>query len=76
MQGVNTQSRGTANSESLRATVVGTIDRERHALITLSRFIHRHPEIAMQEVTSSEACAAFLEKHEFTVERGISGRET
>ena len=45
-------------------------------LIRLSRFIHDHPEPAMQEVQSSAACADFLERHGFTVERGTGGVAT
>lgn len=76
MRDLSEQDRGTAGSESLRTTVVATIEREREQLIALSRFIHQHPEIAMQEVVSSAACAALLEDHGFVVERGIAGLPT
>src|SRR3954470_11529226 len=76
MQSISEQTRVTADAEALHAMVVETIERERGALIALSKFIHSHPEIAMQEVVSSEACAAFLEERGFAVERGIAGLPT
>ena len=41
-------------------------------LVELSRYIHQHPEPAMQETLSSAACADFLERNGFTVERGTA----
>lgn len=46
---------------------IGTLERE---LVELSRYIHQHPEPAMRETLSGAACAVFLERHGFTVERG------
>src|SRR5215212_9403390 len=76
MQSISEQTRAAVDEEALRATVAEAIERERGALIALSKFIHSHPEIAMQEVASSEACATFLEERGFAVERGISGLPT
>ena len=45
-------------------------------LVELSRYIHQHPEPAMQETLSSAACADFLERHGFTVERGTADLPT
>ena len=45
-------------------------------LIELSRFIHANPEIALQEVKGSAACADFLEQHGFTVTRGVADLPT
>ncbi|MFT4036652.1 MAG: M20 family metallopeptidase [Thermomicrobiales bacterium] len=48
----------------------------RDGLIELSRFIHANPEIALEEVKCSAACADFLEQHGFAVERGVAGLPT
>ncbi len=42
----------------------------------MSQFVHAHPEIALEEVESAEAVADTLERHGFTVERGIAGLPT
>ena len=44
----------------------------RDGLIELSRYIHANPEIALEEVKCSAACADFLEQHGFTVTRGVA----
>lgn len=59
-----------------RKTVVAAIEAERDELVALSKFIHAHPEIAMQETESSAACAAFLERVGFAVERNVAGLAT
>lgn len=64
------------NAESLRAEVVAAIEAEREHLIELSRFIHRHPEIAMQEFAASQACAEFLAARGFAVDREIADLPT
>ena len=38
----------------------------------LSKFIHANPEIAMEEVKASAACADFLAERGFAVERGVA----
>jgi len=55
-----------------RAAILSAIDDNADAIIALSKFIHAHPEIAMQEFKSSAACADFLEKHGFRVDRGVA----
>ena len=70
-----TDSKGVA-ATSPRAKVVAAIEEERDALIALSKFIHSHPEIAMQEVESSRACADFLAERGFAVEWGVAGLPT
>jgi amidohydrolase len=62
----------TIASEMLRAQVTDAIDRAAGELIEISRFIHANPEIAMEEVKSSAACADFLAERGFTVERGVA----
>ena len=56
--------------------VIDRIDREAGALIELSKFIHAHPEIAMEEVESSAACAKFAEDRGFQVSRGVANLPT
>src|SRR5215212_5886212 len=55
---------------------VRAIDDAEDDLIALSKFIHDNPEIALEEVRSSAACADFLEKRGFVVERGVAGLPT
>ena len=55
-----------------QAAAVRAIDDAADDLIALSKFIHDNPEIAMDEVRSSAACADFLEERGFTVERGVA----
>ena len=59
-----------------RAAAVSAIDSAANGLIELSKFIHDNPEIALEEVQSSAACADFLEERGFAVERGIAGLAT
>ena len=59
-----------------RAAVIAAIDAAADELVSLSKFIHANPEIAMQEVKASGACAAFMEDRGFTVERGVAALPT
>jgi amidohydrolase len=61
----------TAVSDSLRERAVAVIDENADAIVSLSKYIHANPEIAMQEFKSSKACADMLEHFGFTVERGV-----
>src|SRR2546429_1468104 len=45
-------------------------------LVTLSRDIHAHPELAYQERHAAGSIAVLLERHGHTVERGIGELET
>src|SRR5881296_1447586 len=45
-------------------------------LVTLSRDIHAHPELAYRESHAAQSIAALLERHGHTVERGIGELET
>lgn len=60
----------------IREAVVEAIERDRDALIALSKEIHANPEIAMQEFRASRACAAFLAERGFAVERPVANLET
>src|SRR5438128_10196146 len=45
-------------------------------LVTLSRDIHAHPELAYRESHAAQSIAALLERHGHTVEHGIGELET
>jgi amidohydrolase len=62
--------------DEMQQRVIDRIDREAGALIELSKYIHAHPEIAMQEVQCSAACAKFVEDRGFGVERGVADLPT
>nr|PZN61661.1 MAG: amidohydrolase [Sphaerobacter thermophilus] len=62
--------------EAAREAVLAAIDAERDNLIALSKFIHANPEVALQEVKSSAACADFLAERGFSVERGVADLPT
>src|SRR4051812_43627517 len=65
-----------ALSSDLRSRVVDAIDAASADLIELSTFIHSNPEIALQEFKCSAACAEFLERRGFAVEREVAGLPT
>ena len=56
--------------------IASWLDSHREELTETADYIFQHPELAYQEVRSSEYLAAFLERHGFTVERGTAGIET
>jgi amidohydrolase len=62
----------TAVVEPLRADALAAIEERADGIISLSKYIHANPEIAMQEFKSAAACADFLEQQGFKVERGIA----
>lgn len=62
----------TRSNSSARKAIVDAIEEASADLIALSKFIHDHPEIAMQEHQASSACADFLEARGFDVERGVA----
>ncbi|WP_294082445.1 M20 family metallopeptidase [Sphaerobacter sp.] len=66
----------TGNLEAAREAILAKIDAERDNLIALSKFIHANPEIALQEVKASAACADFLAERGFSVERGVADLPT
>ena len=59
-----------------RAAVEAAIDAAAGDLVSLSRFIHANPEIALEEVQASAACADFLGSRGFSVERGVADLPT
>ncbi|MDQ7844104.1 MAG: M20 family metallopeptidase [Armatimonadota bacterium] len=52
------------------------VDAASEALVDLARRIHAHPEVAFQEVQASRWLSETLERHGFTVERGIADLPT
>ena len=57
---------------TLQERVVDTIEKARGELVSLSHFIHAHPELGYLEFESSEAVASAAEARGFHVERGIA----
>jgi metal-dependent amidase/aminoacylase/carboxypeptidase family protein len=55
-----------------RNAAIAAIDEATSELVTLSKFIHANPEIAMQEAKCSAACADFLEARGFELCRGVA----
>jgi amidohydrolase len=60
----------------MREQVLRTIDKASDELIALAKRIHANPEIAFQEVQSSQWLCETLEKHGFKVTRGVAGLPT
>ncbi len=67
--------RGRAET-ALRETVVGAIDDAAGDILAVSKFIHAHPEVAMEEYESSKSVADMLERYGFGTARGIAGIPT
>src|SRR3954463_5911904 len=59
-----------------RQAALDAIEAAAGDLVTLSRFIHDHPEPALEEKQASAACADFLASRGFSVERGVAGLPT
>jgi amidohydrolase len=56
--------------------VIAAVDAAREDLIQLSKFIHDHPEIALEEVRASRACATLLDRYGFAVTSGVADLPT
>ncbi|MBY8999032.1 MAG: M20 family metallopeptidase [Candidatus Thorarchaeota archaeon] len=52
------------------------VDEIRDQLIDISDEIHRHPELALEEVTAARLLAAELKKAGFEVDLGVAGMDT
>jgi amidohydrolase len=61
---------------SAREIAANAIQRHVDELVTLSHFVHAHPELGYEEFESSEAVAALAEATGFTVERGVASMPT
>ena len=64
------------NIETLKASVTGEIDAERHQLSELSLKIHANPELGFHEVEATTWLTQYLEEKGFSIERGICGLPT
>jgi amidohydrolase len=60
----------------IKAEIVRLIESQRDNLIELSLLIHSNPELGFHEVKASKWLADYLEKHDFTVDRGIGSLAT
>ncbi len=61
---------------TLQERASDVIEGLRDELISLSHFIHDHPELGYEEYESSAVLADFVEGHGFEVERGSAGLPT
>ena len=61
---------------TLQERASDVIEGLRDELISLSHFIHDHPELGYEEYESSAVLANFVEGHGFEVERGSAGLPT
>ena len=66
----------TSTQQPYADLVKAAIDEARDELVAVSKDIHAHPELNYQETYSSAALATALERHGFSVERGVGGVET
>ena len=67
---------GNGTLGAARRAAIAAIDDARNDLVALSKSIHANPEIAMQEVAASAACADFLADRGFAVARGVADLPT
>lgn len=65
-----------AERQELYDEVLGTINREREAILGVADTIHGRPELSMEEHFAAELLADTCERYGFTVERGAGGLET
>jgi amidohydrolase len=66
----------TVDLAAARAAAVAAVDAAADSLVRLSKFIHSNPEIALEEVKASAACAEFLDERGFDVERNVADLPT
>ena len=66
-----------SNPKNLRVDLTtSAIESARRELMELALDIHAHPELNYQEYYAANLLSGTLERHGFTVERGIGGVET
>ena len=63
-------------TETARQAAIAAIDAAAEGLVRLSKFIHANPEVALEEVKASAACADFLDERGFAVEKAVAGLPT
>lgn len=61
---------------SLKDEIVTAVDRLSSELITASRFLHQHPELAYEERESVQHLTSLLKAHDFEVIEGVGGLPT
>lgn len=64
------------STRTAREAAVAAIDAAATELVALSKFVHDHPEVAMEERLASTAAADFLAERGFAVERNVAGLPT
>lgn len=60
----------------LRQRILHAVDDSSPELLDLARFIHAHPELAMQEHQAAARCVELLERHGYQVQAGVAGLPT
>ncbi|MBI4277958.1 MAG: M20 family metallopeptidase [Armatimonadetes bacterium] len=65
-----------ADEGEVKRRVVAAVDDLAADLIALSRRLHANPEVAFQERQAAAWLTEMLERHGFTVERGVAGLPT
>lgn len=60
----------------IKQNIIEEIENIKDELLSLSKNIHENPEIAFNEYNAVKNITALLNKHGFTVEKGISGLDT
>ncbi len=65
-----------SDKEVLHQKVIAAVDEASKELVALAKFIHANPELGMEEFKASARCVETLEKHEFTVDKGVAGLPT
>ncbi|HET7094959.1 MAG TPA: hypothetical protein VFI22_15815, partial [Thermomicrobiales bacterium] len=66
----------TMDLAAARAAATAAVDAAADSLVRLSKYIHANPEIALEEVKASAACAEFLDERGFEVERNVGNLPT
>ena len=74
--GEKPMSNGGASKAGYQDAVVQSIELLRGELVDISLDIHAHPELNYQEHHAAAVLSDSLERHGFTVERGVGGVET
>ncbi len=59
-----------------RASILATIDREAAEILSLSRWMAKHPELSCEERETSNRYVEYLSQRGFSVQRGVAGLET
>lgn len=66
----------TQDRTHLRTSTLEAVDRLEDDITRLSRYVYENPEVAYEEVKAAAEVADLLERHGFTVERGVASLPT